>query len=217
MPNTAIFDAIREENLERVKELIARDASCAAARNDGGVSAVLWALYHRRADMVAVLQAAKPSLDLFEACALGDAKRVGECLAQDPSSLVEFSPDGYFPLGLACFFGRREVVSLLLERGADIHTAARNPMKVQSLHAAAAADDAEICRWLLDRGADPNARQQMGWTPFQQAVHKKNADLVRLMLAHGADPRQPNDEGKTALDLAVAENAGEIRKLLEAK
>lgn len=216
MTGESIFEAIKKGETERVKQLLAADPSLAGARNDIGLSAILWAQYHRRADIVRAVLAADPPLDICEAAAVGKIARVKELLQADPALVNARSTDGNQPLGLACFFAHPQIVDLLLSQGADVHAAADNAMKVQPLHAAAAANDIGICRALLERGADPNARQQMGWTPLHQAVHKKNAELVQLMLRHQGDPRQTNDEGNSAIDIAVAEGATAIREMLEA-
>lgn len=60
------------------------------------------------------------------------------------------------------------------------------------LHLVAKRGDVPAVRWLLDRGADPNARWSH-WdaevTPLHLAAAQGHADVVRLLLAAGADPR----------------------------
>jgi ankyrin repeat protein len=114
-----------------------------------------------------------------------------------------FAEDGFFPLGLAAFFGRREAVRLLLDAGADVHAAARNGMRVQALHAAAAAHDAEIVQALLDAGADPNAVQQAGFRPLHEAASQGDAEVAERLVRAGALLDLPSDDGKTARALAL--------------
>ena len=54
----------------------------------------------------------------------------------------------------------------------------------------------------MEAGANPNVRQQGGYTPLHGAAHNGDAELVQLLLDHGADPAAPNDDGKTPRDLA---------------
>jgi ankyrin repeat protein len=58
------------------------------------------------------------------------------------------------------------------------------------LHLLAKRGDATAVRWLLDHGADPNARWSH-WdaqlTPLHLAAAQGHADVVRLLLAAGAD------------------------------
>jgi ankyrin repeat protein len=64
--------------------------------------------------------------------------------------------------------------------------------------------DRESVRALLEAGADPNVRQQGGYTPLHTAAHNDDAELARLLLDHGADPAVKTDDGQTAADMAGA-------------
>jgi ankyrin repeat protein len=164
-------------------------------------SAVLTALYHRKRDE-AVRLAEGAALTIWEAAALGRDARVAELLDGDPSLLNAMSPDGYHPLGLAAFFGAASTVRLLLDRGANVSTAATNPMRVQALHAAAASRSVEIVTMLLEAGADPNARQHVGYTPLMGAAAGGSSEMVDLLLQHGADASAVSEDGKRAADVA---------------
>ena len=128
-----------------------------------------------------------------------------------------YSGDGFYPLGLAAFFAHPETVRLLLARGADVAQAAKNPMRVQPLHAAAAGRSFQAVKLLVDAGAPVNARQQEGWTPLHEVVRHGDVETTRYLLAHGADPRQQNDAGKSAIGLAAEGGNAEILKLLKAR
>ncbi|MGH9260252.1 MAG: ankyrin repeat domain-containing protein, partial [Acidimicrobiales bacterium] len=131
------------------------------------------------------------------------------------SLLNAFSGDGFFPVGLAAFFGHPETVRLLLARGADVTVVARNPMRVQALHSAVASRNLETVRLLLEAGAPVNDKQQEGWTPLHAAVHNGNAEMVGLLVAHGADPALPNDQGVTPAGMAAEQGSGEILAALK--
>jgi ankyrin repeat protein len=165
-------------------------------------SPILTALYHRKNEEAQRL-ATGAELTLAEAAALGRDDRVSELLDGDPALVHQAGPDGHFPLGLAAFFGPVSTVRLLLDRGADIAVVARNEMRVQPLHAAVASRNAEVVALLLERGADPNARQQVGYTPLMGAASAGRTDMVQALIAAGADPSLVNDEGKTAADIAA--------------
>jgi ankyrin repeat protein len=55
---------------------------------------------------------------------------------------------------------------------------------------------------LLQAGADPDARQQGGYTPLHEAALNGKLALVELLLANGADPALASDKGETAIEMA---------------
>lgn len=127
---------------------------------------LLEALYSGDDERVDELLAREPQLNVFEAAALGRTERLEELLAEDPESANAFGDDGFQPLPLACFFGHVDAARLLLDHGADPNTLSRNErVKTNALHAAAASENKgpevrlELCKLLLERGADPKISQ----------------------------------------------------------
>jgi uncharacterized protein len=183
-----IFESIKAGDIDAVRAAVKDDPSVAASRDDDGCSAVRAALYVQKQEIADVLLEAKPELDVFDAAAAGDADRLTELLDGDPDLIGTYSEDGYTPLHLAAFFERGTALRLLLDRGADVGAVAKNDMQVQPLHSAVAANSREIVAALLAAGADPNARQQGGFTPLMAAEqNEKEGDMVRLLMDHGAE------------------------------
>jgi ankyrin repeat protein len=182
-----IFESIKAGDIDAVRAAIRDDPAAAAARDDKGLSAVRAALYVHKKDVADVLLEAKPELDVFDAAAVGDVDRLTELLDADGDLVGAWSDDGFTPLHLAAFFGQGSAVRLLLDRGADVGAVSRNDMKVQALHSAVAARSMEIVAALLVGGADPNARQEGGYTPLMAAEEHEDEDMVRLLMDHGAE------------------------------
>jgi hypothetical protein len=61
----------------------------------------------------------------------------------------------------------------------------------------------EVCRLLLDAGADVNALNRDFSTPLMYASLDGSADIVEFLLKRGANPDLKNDWGETALDSAA--------------
>jgi uncharacterized protein len=210
-----IFDVVRAGDTVRLKALLADEPGLVNIRNERGHSPVLIAQYHHKKEAVAVLLAAGPELDLFDAASVGDTKRVAALLDHDPSQINAYSNDGFYPLGLAAFFGHPETVKFLISRGADLTQVARNPMRVQPLNAAVAGRSIEVVRLLVEAGAPIDPQQQEGWTPLHGAVHQGNVEMTKYLLAHGADLKLQNEKGKNAIGLAADDGNLEILKLLK--
>src|SRR5258708_22465187 len=200
--NDELIESIRKGDAAAVATLLDEDRSLLQA-GAGPVSAMLLAVYHGRRDIAQLFldRGAEPAFG--EAVALGDKERVSAMLADHPSLLHEFTPDGFPPAGLAIFFRHPDLARDLIERGADVSAAARNAQRVAPVHAAASGGDTASMRLLLSRGPDPNARQQQGYAPLHASAINDDRATAEVLLAHGADPNARNDDGKTPADFAA--------------
>lgn len=196
----ALFEAIAKGEREKVRGMLARDPSLLRARQEGGPTTLLWALYNGQAGLVAEIEARGYELDVSEAIALG-RRDVFQRLF-DPAEVNGCSPDGYTLLGLAVFFSQPEIARQLMDHGADPSLAAKNETGFTPLHAAAARRDTAMVIELLRRGADARAKASGGFTPLHTALAHGEREMARALMAAGADMGAKNDEGKTPADLA---------------
>jgi len=211
------FAAIRAGDAEQVRALLAKDPALASAQDADGTSAVLAATYHGhgKRDIQRIILAAKPTLSVFEAAAVGDEGRVMEWVRAQPELLDAYSADGFTPLQLASFFSRADGVKFLLARGANANSVSRNPMKLMALHSSVAANHIPITKLLLANGAEVNARQEGGFAPIHAAGQNGNVTMIQLLLEWGSDPALQANDGKTAYDFAVAGGHTEAAQTLE--
>ncbi|CAF0726075.1 unnamed protein product [Brachionus calyciflorus] len=109
-------------------------------------------------------------------------------------------------LTLACFQGRTDVVSLLLDKKANIEHRAKTGLT--PLMEAASGGYDQVGRILLERGADENAPPVPTTkdTALTIAAEKGHVKFVELLIQYGAQLEAKNKKGCTALWLAC--NAG---------
>lgn len=215
--DTPFLEAVKAGDAAKVTAILAEDSALVNARDAQGVMAVQVALYYRHPEIARLLVERGADLDLFAACAAGSLETVRRLLAEDPSRARACSPDGFPAVGLAAFFGRREVVAALIEAGADVNAAATNPMKVAPVHAAAAAHDLAVMTLLLDAGADPNLTQQAGFVPLHEAASEGETAMVRLLVDRGARVGARSAAGKTAEDMAREKGHSDLADWLAAR
>ncbi|KAI9439715.1 ankyrin repeat-containing domain protein [Lactarius indigo] len=99
--------------------------------------------------------------------------RLDEAQRRRPRSLT---------LHMASEFGHRDVLRLLLERGADAD--ARDNERSTPLHLASSNGRAEVVRVLLEHGANLDAEDVGGLTPFQIASFCGREEITRLLTEH---------------------------------
>jgi len=207
--HTELIEAVQQGNAARVAELLDADPSLLTARA-GNVSAILLAVYYQHPEIAQLFVDRGAELTFAEACAVGDEKRALELLDRDPSLLQRRTDDGFPPVGFAIFFRHPALAAALIERGADVNAVAENPQRVAPVHAAASVGDIATMRLLLDRGADPNARQNAGFTPLHAAAGNGDLEMARLLVARGADRHARTDAGEDAAEIAAKRGRGEF-------
>lgn len=210
-----LLEAIRSGDTEGLEALLRKEPELLRFAAPSGSSVVLLAAYYGHADLADVFVRRGVKLDVFEASATGNLERVRELVKENSGLVNGFAPDGFFPLGLAAFFGHRAIVEFLLKNGAKVNTAARNAQRVTSLHGAVARRDVEIVKMLLERGANPNATQERGFVPLHDAAANGNLALVQLLVKHGARVDAKADDGKTPGDMATERGHKEVAEWLD--
>jgi uncharacterized protein len=197
---TPLHRAVAASALEVVELLLDRGADINAVHGAGHGSAsgyapaglqpidlALWRDHfwgvHGDIDMARLLLDRGADYDLTIASALGDIDRVRGFLEADSSLVNEARPCGKRALSSAIQFGHRDIVELLVERGADPNLPeGENAPRGSALHVAARAGDQPMVELLLDHGADPN-----GWIDSSGSATyvARTPELRRLLIARG--------------------------------
>ncbi|WP_146117661.1 MULTISPECIES: ankyrin repeat domain-containing protein [Pirellulaceae] len=87
----------------------------------------------------------------------------------------------------------------------------------RSIEWAAAHGDADLCRCLLERGADPRGRlaEEPGVpTPFDHAVKNNNVGTAKVLIEYGVDPNDKSSRGVSPLHAAALQGNVEMCQLL---
>jgi len=118
-------------------------------------------------------------------------------------------------LHIAAAAYQRAMAEALIVGGANVR--AGNRRGAEPLHYAAEGSPGgprwdpgaqySVIEYLIEIGADPNARDDSGVAALHRAVRTRCSEAVRALLEHGADPRLENKRGSTPLHLAV-QNTG---------
>ena len=99
-------------------------------------------------------------------------------------------------LHLAADAGESELVSLLLEEGANVDS--RDRSGKQAIHIATISGNADIVARLLEAGASVDSREPAeGMTPLLIASLQGKVDLVKLLVDRGADMEARSFSGRT--------------------
>lgn len=199
-----MVEAVKAGDLARVKELVTNHPQLLSLKVQGWMAAALLALYYNEPEIARWLVSQGAPLDVFAAAATGSLPRLRDLLEEQPDLIRAYAPDGFQPLGLAAFFGAQEAAEYLLKKGAPVNSPSDNSMKVMPLHSAAATRQLEICRLLIEHGADVNAVQADDFTPLHAAAQNGHIELIELLLAHGAQPNVRTSDGRTPLSIAEA-------------
>jgi len=210
-----IFSAIKADDKDRVRELIAQHSDVAHVRNPAGVSALMQARYENKLELVALLRDGVGDLDVFEAAALGDNAQLVGLLEKNRDLAKAHSSDGFTPLHLACFFGQIEAAETLIGHGADVN--AVSPNRIAVIHSAAASRNAALVKLVLQAGASANLQQQGGYTALHEAAMHNSVERAQALLDAGADRSIRSDAGLTAAEMAANEGNKEVLELLTAK
>jgi len=200
------IEAVKEGQQAEVDRMLEQSPELVNAKDDNGVSAALWAMYRGHRELANSIVEKGAQLNLFEASAVGNEAVVQRLVAENPTAINEYSPDGFTALALACFFGNPAALDALLAAGANPNAVAQNRMKVTPLHSAVAHRVGTVAlamtKTLLAHNAEVNISQEGGWTPLHQAAAHGQNEIVEQLLARGANLDAQSDDGRTALQMA---------------
>jgi ankyrin repeat protein len=193
-PETALLQAVKEERLDIVTNLLERGVD-ADTRDGKGRTSLFYAAELGHVEIVSRLiqKGASPNTQddegqtvLFRSSVDGHVE-VMSLLLGNGAEVDVADEEGWTPLMVASEQGHDEAVALLLEHGADPN--ARDNDEFTAILQAASGGHPDIVARLLDAGADPNVQDEAdGLTAISRAAEQGNADVIKLLLERGVDP-----------------------------
>lgn len=214
MNTDKLEEYIAAADLQGISTLLGSNPALAKATTSHDISPLMLSCYFKKPDVTALLLKFIDEVNLFEASAAGKLDVVAYIINNHPDSVNDFAPDGFTPLGLACYFGQTEIARYLVLKGADVNMPSNNGFHVYPIHSAVAGNYIDIARVLIGNGAQVNVKQQAGLTPLHSAAQNGNTDMLILLLEHGADVNMRMEGGKLPADLAKEKGFVEIADIL---
>ena len=109
-------------------------------------------------------------------------------------------------------------ITLLLGAGARINARDKNG-RTALHHAIRGSFSAVAVKYFLEKGADPDIGDVVGYTPLMQAALAGKCEMVRALLESGADPKLKTNKGLDALHFINLHMKfyGKTKKVIDAK
>ena len=131
-------------------------------------------------------------------------------LVRRKASATKRSEHGDTALMMASLRGDREIARMLIEfGGAEVNHSGWAP-----IHYAAFQNQAELIRYLLQKGADKNALAPNGYTALMLAARGGHMEAARALLYEDPEVNTRGPDGETALKIARLRKHSELAELL---
>lgn len=189
-----IFDALKNNDLPKVKALLENDPQLLTSRDESGNTLLHFAVRQKQPETVAYLLGKGADINslnkslqspLHAAAGLGSADIAGLLIEKGADvSLADYTM--HTPLHYAARGGSAGVTEILLKYGAPLearNTYGRTPL----LLCARERGTPEVARMLIEAGADMNAKDKFESTPLELAAWRGYKGIVGVLIEKGVE------------------------------
>jgi len=241
---TPLIWAISNGSIDNVKFLIERGVSLEPDSFNGFISPLSKAVSNKQYEIAQLLLDSGVNMDATFSegsddcmpCPYGitvmhqivDMTIHGENTSQLLDLLLKHKPnlnlesnDGFTPLEHACFSENVALVDRLISSGANLHS-----QNYSALHCAAMISNYKMTKHLLEKGADPNDKDNNGNNAliinydccgdgFGDGIKiEDRVSTIELLLDSKVNPYSRNNEGKSFLDKCINGHRKELKELI---
>ncbi|GFG38137.1 hypothetical protein Cfor_04788, partial [Coptotermes formosanus] len=118
--------------------------------------------------------------DIFAKIANNDVNGLKNTLVQQKIEVDIYDENGMTPLQHAAYKGNKEIVQMLIDRGAEVNSG-KHEYGYTALHFAALSGNAQVCHLLLMAGAKSQTTNSIGRTASQMAAFVGNHACVAVI------------------------------------
>jgi len=174
----------------------------------------LW-IYNELGHFMSTTRPEEPeTVPLYHATWLGFRDLAEHLIVEHPEHVNARGGRCGTPMHAAVDAEHADILSLLIEHGADMETQFGTISGGTPLHDAAWSGRLKVGQCLLDRGANINARDSSRDTPLLNAAWEGQVEFARMLLEHGAVIDAQGDRGRTALHFAIRDERTQVVQLL---
>ena len=204
-PTAAFRRAVEFQDVATIRRLLEKSPTLVLVEDEHGSTALNRAVSQNNLELVKILIEAKSDVNhdsrregrpLGDACFYGKEKIVK--LLLDARADVNIQAEKGMPghdvgtaLHQAAAGGHLNLVKLIVEHGGNVNAIAKAHYQVTPLHQAISPEPgskerAAIVRFLLEKGANVNAKDANGWTPLRHAkeLGEEFDEIAEILVSH---------------------------------
>lgn len=172
-----IFEPVKKGDLDMIKVILESDPDLLDVRDANDRTPLMQALFSRQ---VAVFK----------------------YLLEKGADVNAANKDGFTLLHFAVFSAQKELVEMLIAKGAPLDANA-NVIAATPLDLAISGRHLDIVKLLITKGAALDLKDKKGFTPLMKAISTGQADMVQVLVDKGASLNEKDEMGSTPLLLAA--------------